>query len=81
MTTQDEQTTLTAQEMPPAADPQGCVHREHKGAPTCNKLCSPGHRMCPHHELLTEAQADQKEQRERERQAEAGRAKVRSRRR
>jgi hypothetical protein len=62
-------------------DPQGCSHREHEGAAPCNKLCDPGHRLCPHHELLADAQAERKEKRKQEHKAEVERAKVKNRRR
>ena len=35
-------------------EPQGCTHREHKGAAACHKLCEPGQELCPFHRLLAE---------------------------
>lgn len=60
---------------------QGCTYREHEDEADCNKLCNPGHKMCPHHELLLQTRADKKDQRKKLLKAEAERAKVRNRRR
>ena len=40
--------------------PKGCLHREHKGAPTCSKMCDAGQDLCPHHLLLSQATAEKK---------------------
>jgi hypothetical protein len=60
---------------------QGCSHREHQWTQPCNKLCNPGHHLCPYHELLADAAADRKEKRRKEHEAELQRQKVKSRRR
>jgi hypothetical protein len=60
---------------------QGCHHREHEHTAPCNKLCEPGHTLCPYHQLLADFEADRKEQRERQHRAEAEHAKVSNRRR
>lgn len=30
----------------------GCQYREHDDEGTCNKVCDPGQRFCPHHLLF-----------------------------
>ena len=35
---------------------QGCQHREAFGSAQCNKLCDPGHSLCPYHLLLAQAE-------------------------
>lgn len=48
---------------------QGCTHN---GGTTgrkilnCGKVCDPGQTLCPHHILLTQAQADEATRKERE---------------
>ena len=39
---------------------KGCLHREHKGAPPCNKMCDAGQTLCPHHLLMTQAASAKK---------------------
>lgn len=34
---------------------EGCRYRERKGVIPCNKLCDPGHQLCPFHTLLVES--------------------------
>jgi hypothetical protein len=57
---------------------RGCAHREHKDTAPCNKLCNPGHSMCPYHELLADAHTAELERRAKERKADAERKKVKA---
>ena len=34
-------------------EPQGCQYRELQWESTCNKVCDPGQKLCPYHQLLT----------------------------
>lgn len=35
---------------------EGCQHREHELETTCNKVCDPGHTLCPYHLLLAQSE-------------------------
>jgi hypothetical protein len=59
-------------------EPRGCAHREHRDSAPCNKLCNPGHSLCPHHELLAEAHTAELERRAQQHKADAERKKVKS---
>jgi hypothetical protein len=41
-----------------SAEAQGCTYTKHPDQPPCNKVCDPGYTLCPHHILLTQAEAN-----------------------